>query len=354
MIVFPLAGIMLAGRTPAPYLQFPPRDIYVEHAPFSWWVFALMALGILVVVLPFIVRVISSRALVETKPVPRSPFPAWGWVGLGLGLVSWVMAWTRFAWFAPLQRFTFSPLWISYILVVNAWTQKRSGHCMLKDRPLHTALLFVFSAAFWWCFEFLNRFVQNWQYFGVNEISAGRYILEATLPFATVLPAVLGTSDLLATMPRLSRGVDGLWKVRLPLPRLWAAAGGIGGAAGLLAVGIWPNVLFPLLWVAPLVLLVSIRACHGQPTVLSPLKSGNWQRVFLLALAALVCGFFWEMWNWRSLAKWVYLVPYVQRFHLFEMPLLGYAGYLPFGLECAIVADILSADPPCDECTPPA
>jgi hypothetical protein len=30
----------------------------------------------------------------------------------------------------------------------------------------------------------------------------------------------------------------------------------------------------------------------------------------------------------------------VQRFHLFEMPLLGYAGYLPFGIECALVMDL--------------
>ena len=59
------------------------------------------------------------------------------------------------------------------------------------------------------------------------------------------------------------------------------------------------------------------------------------------ALAALFCGFFWELWNTWSLAKWEYAIPLVQRFELFEMPLLGYAGYLPFGLECAVAGDIL-------------
>jgi hypothetical protein len=29
----------------------------------------------------------------------------------------------------------------------------------------------------------------------------------------------------------------------------------------------------------------------------------------------------------------------VDRFHLFEMPLLGYAGYLPFGWLCALIGD---------------
>ncbi len=47
------------------------------------------------------------------------------------------------------------------------------------------------------------------------------------------------------------------------------------------------------------------------------------------------------MWNYNSLAHWEYSVPFVQRFHVFEMPVLGFAGYLPFGLECAAVAGLL-------------
>lgn len=54
-----------------------------------------------------------------------------------------------------------------------------------------------------------------------------------------------------------------------------------------------------------------------------------------LALAALLCGFFWELWNAFSSPRWAYAVPYVNRFHLFAMPAVGYAGYLPFGPVCA-------------------
>ena len=61
------------------------------------------------------------------------------------------------------------------------------------------------------------------------------------------------------------------------------------------------------------------------------------------ALAGLVCGFFWEMWNYGSLAHWEYSVPLVHRFEIFQMPLLGYSGYLPFGLECLAVARLLEA-----------
>ncbi len=59
------------------------------------------------------------------------------------------------------------------------------------------------------------------------------------------------------------------------------------------------------------------------------------------ALAALICGFFWEMWNYNSLAHWEYSLPFVHRFEVFEMPVLGYAGYLLFGLECVAVAGLL-------------
>jgi len=37
-----------------------------------------------------------------------------------------------------------------------------------------------------------------------------------------------------------------------------------------------------------------------------------------------------------------FTVPYVQRFRPFEMPLLGYAGYLPFGIACAILMDLVA------------
>jgi hypothetical protein len=64
------------------------------------------------------------------------------------------------------------------------------------------------------------------------------------------------------------------------------------------------------------------------------------------AMAALICGGFWEMWNFFSLAKWKYSIPFVHRYLIFEMPLLGYAGYLPFGLQCAVVGSLLEKSKP--------
>ena len=112
------------------------------------------------------------------------------------------------------------------------------------------------------------------------------------------------------------------------------------GAAGLAGLGIWPNVFFAFLWIAPLLVMLSLQVLFGGDHLISDLQRGDWRSVWLPALAGLACGLLWELWNSRSLAHWEYAVPYVQRFSLFEMPLLGYAGYLPFGVECAVIADL--------------
>jgi hypothetical protein len=39
------------------------------------------------------------------------------------------------------------------------------------------------------------------------------------------------------------------------------------------------------------------------------------------------------MWNIYAFPKWIYHVPPFEFLYVFEMPLLGYGGYVPFGLE---------------------
>ena len=90
--------------------------------------------------------------------------------------------------------------------------------------------------------------------------------------------------------------------------------------------------------VAPQEGVAGLLAAAGEATVFDDLGCGDWRTIVRLSLAAVICGCFWEMWNMHSLARWVYDVPYVGRFKIFEMPLLGYAGYGPFGWECAAVA----------------
>ena len=241
---------------------------------------------------------------------------------------------------AVVQEHTFTPLWLGYIMTVNAATFARTGRCMMLHRPRYFLSLFPLSAAFWWLFEYLNRFVQNWYYVGVAERSVLEYFFQATIPFATVLPAVLGTAELLTSYPAVSMGMHQFRPIRLYNTKQVSWSLLILSCLGLLAIGRRPNYLFPLIWVGPLLLVVSLQELAGRPTVLSSLAQDDRRGVWISALAALICGFVWELWNWKSLAHWEYAIPFVHRFQLFEMPLLGYAGYLPFGLECVAVADL--------------
>jgi hypothetical protein len=50
------------------------------------------------------------------------------------------------------------------------------------------------------------------------------------------------------------------------------------------------------------------------------------------------------MWNYLSFPKWVYHTPGTEFLHIFEMPLLGYAGYIPFALELESLKNLLWPD----------
>jgi hypothetical protein len=348
IVALPLIGIVAAGRDAANYLEIPPTTRYVQHAGFSWAWFTFFTLADLLLMGGLLWAVCCGRKKKTASAPPAlvgRPFPWWGWTGLVLCLLSWLLAWQRLTWFWLFQPHTFLPIWAGFILAVNALAVKRSGSCLLLRRPIGFALLFPASAIFWWIFEFFNRFVQNWYYTGIEGMGPGQYSYFSSMAFATVLPGVLSMIDLLLTFPALGNGLARCRPIRLSAP-LWIPAVLLAFAGlGLALIGIFPDQLFALLWVSPLLIALCLQRLAGRPTLLHPLSHGDWRPVVVSALAALTCGLFWEMWNTSSLARWTYSIPYVQRFYLFEMPILGYGGYLPFGLECLLAGSLVIGNP---------
>lgn len=346
----PLLGLLGTPDLLARYGAFPPLTQNVVHASFSWWAFALLALP------AALLLGLVAWCWVQVPRVPwrrreGGPMPVWGWMGLALMAVSWFVAWSDIALLTAWRQVSFAPLWFSYILVVNAWVVRRTGRCPMTDRPGRFAALFLVSALFWWSFEFLNRFVENWHYEGVAQITPWHYVLRASLPFATVLPAVLSTEAWLESVPRFEPAFRRFPSLRPRHPRRAAWGALAVGGIGLLLLGRFPEWLFPLLWLAPLMMMIGFQTLLGQAHMLSPLAEGNATRVVRLAVAALVCGFFWEMWNMYSDPRWIYNVPFVNGLHIFEMPLLGFLGYLPFGLECGMISDLIWRQPRENRCT---
>ena len=334
LVGLPLVGIILKGEPIALYLEFPPTTRAVVPSPFSESLFFLLAIFIIIVITPFVLRLFSVPKVPQQRVSQARAFPWWGWTAVGFLIVTWTLAWTRFSWFQEFQPHTFTPLWLGYILVINALTYTRTGQCLMLDHPRKFLTLFPLSAGFWWFFEYLNRYVHNWYYPGIGGIDALNYLLFMTISFSTVLPAVFGTYEWLASFSRLNLAFQNWWKIPIPqgAPFGWILL--LPACLGLIGVAMWSQILYPLLWISPLFILLGLQGIFGEENLLTPLKYGDWRSVTFPALAALICGYFWEMWNYYSLLHWEYAIPYVHTFTLFEMPLLGYSGYLPFGLEC--------------------
>jgi hypothetical protein len=80
-------------------------------------------------------------------------------------------------------------------------------------------------------------------------------------------------------------------------------------------------------------MLEPINVLLGNRSLSQYTGRGDWRPILALWTGCLICAFFWELWNYYSYPKWLYQVPFVDFLRIFEMPLLGYGGYLPFSLE---------------------
>lgn len=105
---------------------------------------------------------------------------------------------------------------------------------------------------------------------------------------------------------------------------------------------LWPKYFYPFVWISLVLILEPLNRRLGRPHLLEWLKEGDWRPVISLSLGALICGFFWEMWNEWSWPQWIYHTPGVNILHVFKMPLPGYGGYIPFALELFALKSFLS------------
>jgi hypothetical protein len=254
-------------------------------------------------------------------------FPAHGWLGLLLIAVFWTLNWTleglRTHW-------GFFPMWLGYCLTIDALVLLRKGTSLLARSRRKYLGLFVVSAPSWWLFEAINHRTQNWQYLGAENFSAIEYSFWATLSFTTVIPAVFGTAEFVGSFDVFKRIRTGL--VISPNRRTTVGFFITGWVMLVLMIS-WPLYFFPFVWLSVYFILEPINVWMGNRTLAEWTKRGDWRMIMALWSGVLITGFFWEMWNYLAYPKWEYHVPFVGFWKIFEMPLLGYGGYLPFALE---------------------
>ncbi len=255
-------------------------------------------------------------------------FPIQGWCGLILVAVFWPLNWFLSG---PRTQWGFFGLWLGYCLFVDGLVFIRSGTSLLTRSWRKYIGLFVISAPVWWLFEALNWRVQNWYYDGRKLFTDFEYGILASIAFSTVIPAVFGTAELIARFGWLQKVKFGLIiRPTKAITILFFIAGWLMLALML----IWPGYFFPFIWLSLFFIMEPINVWRGNRNLAQRTQSGDWRPVIALWVGVLVTAFFWEFWNFYSYPKWIYTVPgFVDFWHIFEMPLLGYGGYLPFALE---------------------
>ncbi len=228
----------------------------------------------------------------------------------------------------------FTPIiWVSFISFIDGWTHARSGRSLWSERKSVWPILLPASVVWWLLFEFYNCYLENWHYIGMPTIPIRYpgYIVS----FATIFPGILCTAEFLLTFSFFRE-----WQGREhPIgPRgLW-----ISFVLGLIAVA-FPlfvssrevrHYLFAPVWVGYIFLIEPVLYSCGSFSLFRAWEKGRIGVVATYLTAGVICGALWEFWNYWAGAKWLYTVPVSQTVRYFEMPALGFLGFIPFAWEC--------------------
>jgi len=228
----------------------------------------------------------------------------------------------------------FTPLvWSGYILCVDGVVFKKTGKSYLAVRRKEFLALLPVSVVHWLIFEGYNLLMKNWHYVGLPENLWIRTFGYAW-SFATIWPAILETYELL-----LAYGVFKNANIR-PIRFSSHALAGlvIFGAIELTIPIFYPSPWWGVLvWTGFVFLLDPLNFRRGLPSLIAEFQEGRLQLFLTLMLSGLICGLLWEFWNFWAAAKWIYSVPILGHIKLFEMPVVGYFGFMAFGLEVFVM-----------------
>jgi hypothetical protein len=260
----------------------------------------------------------------------RRPIPRRTWIGLLVMLVSEA---ATLAGIEPFHSWNTPIAWTGYILFADGIVWKRRGNSWLSDSRGEFLFLAALSIPLWLIFEFYNHYsLRNWHYVGLPESLPLRYLGYAW-SFSTIWPAIFETGELV-----------GSFRDRTARARPDSGRGVMGPAAWLTVAAGVSMLILPLVFRSPYLaapvflgfalLLDPLNARAGAESIVGDARHGRYSRLVNLALAGSICGILWEFWNYWARAKWLYTVPILPEFRIFEMPLPGYAGFPAFAIEC--------------------
>lgn len=337
------------GEFPADFYAYPPLEP-INKPGFNLPIFifvAIVCIGITAIYLK--PKWFGFKEIIQekTSTTEKVSLPVWFW----FGLICWIISLTFLAlhlkqpaWFI---HWSDVPLFWGAVLVLDGIVFKRTGgKSLVAIIPQELVGIGIASMTGWMIFEFMNFFVDdNWYYPWGNILDREEFLLYAFIVSSGLLPLAFEWYLLFLTFPKLATRFKHGIKLTLREPTKDIIL--ILSLIAMFAAGLFPNYLFFILWVSPPVILGIVLNKIGIWTPFDPIVKGNWAPVLLSALTYLVAGFMLEGQNYLSAihdgqtalftndpAYWQYSIPFVNVAHIFEMPLLGYFGYLPFGVYC--------------------
>lgn len=264
----------------------------------------------------------------------RSRLPRYGTAGAALLIGSMVL---NAIDVVPVEIF-FTPLvWTGYILWADGAIYALRGRSLLHDQRREFAALAVCSIPLWLIFEAYNLRLQNWMYVGLPNLAVAR-LTGYGWGFATIWPGVLTTATLLRAMHWNAPEESAPAAASLPARR-WQHIAGMAAGAVFLALPLmvpspWGVYLFGAVWLGFILLLEPLNDWLGNESLWRDLRRGDASRLRALVWAGVICGLFWEFWNYSATARWIYTFPIFPEWRIFAMPVAGYLGFPAFALEC--------------------
>jgi hypothetical protein len=344
-IVVPLivAWFVYPSHLPPGFGEFPPTW-HAEAPGFSLTYFLVMLAGVIFIGSLIIAPKYFGFKGAPVVPRPKSTvsLPWWFWAGgLVMGFFWWLM-WSHSTIFGDLVFWSFTPLWWGFIFFLDGIVyQRNNGASLFSKKPVTLLISGLVSILGWAYFEYYDYFVLgNWYYPNTEYPNWSKMTLsvEFLITYSTVTPVLFQWYNLLNTFPKMTVRYQNGPKMKLSGDLMI-----IVGTLLIAAMVYWHNLLFWAVWIGPFAVMTGILMKYNIWNPFTDIAKGNWTAGVLIGVSSLCNGFFWEMWNYGSMTPlpehitnpnyWRYDIPYVNVIHIFsEMPLLGYFGYIPFGV----------------------
>ena len=260
----------------------------------------------------------------------QSAFKFYGYIGLLILFVAEILLFLRVYWVGVF----FTPIaWTGYILFIDSLIFKLRGSSLISTRTRQFLAMLPLSVGLWLIFEFYNIFLDNWRYVSLPDHAWIR-LIGYTWSFATIWPAILLTKELVMTLHIFEKTTLKPLKVSKNLQYCSIVLGVI-----FLSIPIvFPSrYLAVLVWTGFIFLLDPINHLNRERSILSDIESGTPNVLFSLFLSGLWCGILWEFWNFWAIGKWIYTVPILENIKIFEMPVVGYFGFLVLAVEVYVM-----------------